>query len=517
MLHPHSSMIPKFPLILTLLVGGVFTWMWSTDHTFRAASVMLLIPLYLLLMALWWALHKKGLRLRRLGFFALGIAVIWGLFKYVIRYDGSADGSAMPSLTWRWQKPEALPALKAAVADAATTPSTAPAGAADMPRFFGLKGDGAYPEPSWHTDWAAHPPREAWRIKVGDGWAGFAVAGGRALTQEQRGEEEYVTCYDLATGKLLWAHADKARFDEPMGGIGPRATPTVDLAHNAVLVLGARGLLNCLDLATGKPRWTKDVLKDCESTKDPEWGKSTSPLIVGENVIASGGDKGITLAAYRIADGQLVWKAGEDGGSYSSPVLATVAGREQIVSVNANSVTGHDPATGAVLWKFDWPGMFPKVCQPVLVTPERILVTTSYGLKSNLLEIKADAAGKMTATPVWSSSAPRTKFSSPSVVGGHAYALDEGTFSCVDLATGERVWREGRYGFGQQIKLGDQWLLVQAEKGFVALVKANPEKLEEVSKLPALSSKTWNPPTLAGRWLLVRNDKEAVCYELPAR
>ncbi|WP_395751063.1 PQQ-binding-like beta-propeller repeat protein [Prosthecobacter sp.] len=509
-------MIPKFPLILTLLVGAVFAWLWSTDHTFRAASVMLLLPLYLLLLGLWWALHKSGVRLKRLGLFILGVIVIGGGARLLLRYEGSADGSAMPSLGWRWQKQEVLPSLKGN-AEAAPGPSATPPGAADMPRFLGAKGDGVLPDPGWQTDWKAHPPREVWRIKVGDGWAGFAVVGGRAITQEQRGTEEYVTCYDLATGKLLWSHADETRFDEPMGGIGPRSTPTVDVQENVLFSLGAKGLLNCLELSTGKVRWSKDVLKDGASTKSPEWGKSAAPLLVGEYVVCSGGDKGESLIAYRRKDGQVAWTAGEDGGSYSSPVLLTLAGREQIVNLNANSVTGHDPASGAVLWSFEWPGMFPKVGQPVQVTPERIFITSSYGLKSHLLEIKADAGGKLSATSVWESKAPRTKFSSASVFGTHAYALDEGTFCCVDLTTGERGWREGRYGFGQQIRVGEQWMLVQAEKGFVALVKASPEKLEEVSRLEALSSKTWNPPTLAGRWLLLRNDHEAVCYEVPAK
>ncbi len=284
-----------------------------------------------------------------------------------------------------------------------------------------------------------------------------------------------------------------------------------------VFTMGSKGLLNCLDLTTGKLRWSKDVLKEGGTTKSPEWGKSAAPLMVGDKIVCSGGDNGATLIAYRRSDGQFVWKAGEDGGSYSSPVLMTLAGREQILSVNSNSVTGHDPASGAVLWKFDWPGFFPKVCQPVQVTPERILITTSYGLKSNLLEIKPAADGKLTVSSIWAASAPRTKFSSASVFGTHAYALDEGTLCCVDLTTGERGWREGRYGFGQQIRLGESLMLVQAEKGFVALVKANPAKLEEVSRLEALNAKTWNPPTLAGRWLLLRNDREAVCFELPAK
>ena len=507
-------MIPKFPLFLTLLIGGFLAWLWVTDHVFRSAGLMIFIPLWLFLMGLWWALHRSGLRLKRLGLFVLGTIACVAAFRSLVRYEGSADGSAFPSLAWRWEHHKILPELRSGDA---TVPSATPAGVADMPRFLGAKGDGVLPEPDWQTEWKAHPPREVWRIQVGDGWAGFAVAGGRALTQEQRGAEEYVTCYDIATGKLLWSHADTTRFDEPMGGIGPRSTPTVDVAQSTVFTMGAKGLLNCLDLTTGKLRWSKEILKESGTTKSPEWGKSAAPLIVGDNVVCSGGDNGTTLLAYRRSDGQPAWKVGDDGGSYSSPVLMTLAGREQIVSVNSNSVTGHEPASGSVLWKFDWPGMFPKVCQPVQVTPERILITSSYGLKSHLLEVKPGTDGKMTVSSVWEAKAPRTKFSSASVCGTHAYALDEGTLCSVDLATGERGWREGRYGFGQQIRLGAQWMLMLAEKGYVALIKANPEKLEEVSRLEALHGKTWNPPTLAGRYLIVRNDREAVCFELPAK
>jgi len=504
-------MIPKFPFFLTLIIGGVTAWLWITSNVMRSISVMLLLPLWLLLMGLWWALRQRGARLKRLGVVTLCVV----LFVTLFRYDGSADGSAFPSLAWRWQKRASLPALHNIAGSSATT--TAPAGVADMPRFLGANGDGVLPEPNWQMDWKAHPPREVWRIAVGDGWSGFAVAGGRAVTQEQRGEEECVTCYDIGTGKLLWSHADKVRFDEAMGGIGPRATPTIHLTQDVVFTVGATGLLNCLDLATGAMRWQRETLKETEARKNLQWGKSSSPLLAGETVICSGGEGGTSLIAYRQKDGEIAWKAGSDGGSYSSPVLLTLAGREQIVNVNNGSVTGHDPADGTVLWRFEWPGMFPKVGQPVQVTSDRILITSSYGVKSHLLEIKTGSDGKMTATSLWSSSAPRTKFSSASVIGAHAYAADEGTFCCVDLTNGERVWREGRYGFGQQIRIGASMMLVQGEKGFVTLVKANPERLEEVSRLEALHSKTWNPPTLAGRWLLVRNDAEAVCFELPTK
>jgi len=169
-----------------------------------------------------------------------------------------------------------------------------------------------------------------------------------------------------------------------------------------------------------------------------------------------------------------------------------------------------------VLWSFPWSGDYPKVCQPIAAGPDRILVTSSYGRMSHLLEVKPAAGGTFSCTAVWASKSPRTKFSSASVIDGFAYGIDEGTLACIDLATGERRWREGRYGFGQHVLVGGL-LLIQAEPGFIALVKPKPDRPEELARIPALTSMTWNPPTLAGRWLLVRNDREIVCFELNAK
>jgi outer membrane protein assembly factor BamB len=347
---------------------------------------------------------------------------------------------------------------------------------------------------------------------VGLGWSSFAVLGRRAITQEQRGEEECVTCYDVVTGKLLWSHADKALFAEDMGGHGPRATPTIQPATGLAFTMGATGVLNCLDVATGALKWTRAVLADPKAD-NIQWGKSDSPLLHGDWVIVTGGKKGPTLLAYRQDNGEPVWTSGEDAACYSTPAVFTLAGREQFVSVNQTTVTGHDIATGAMLWSYSWPGDFPKVTQPILAGADRVLVTSSYGIKSHLLEIKADSSGKLACTSLWSSSAPRTKFSSPTILDGQAIGIDEGTFASVDLADGKRGWREGRYGYGQHLQLGDL-LLIQSEPGPVVLARVSKEKLTELGRIGALSSKTWNFPALAGNWLLVRNDREAVCYEL---
>lgn len=505
--------LPLFPLIVVLLVSSVIAWMFATGHILRSFGSLGLVLLAAILISFWWALHLRGRRLKRLGIVVAVMLVAGFGGAATLRYDGSADGTALPSLAWRWSKPDA-PALEALHSQAATTTDLGPVpeNLGEWTRFMGPGGDGMLPAAKWKTDWAANPPREVWRQPVGLGWSGFAVLGRRAVTQEQRGEEECITCYDVVTGKLLWSHADQAIFVEGMGGNGPRATPSINAATQLVYTTGATGILNCLELATGKLRWTRQVLNEAGAA-NIKWGKSNAPLLHGEFVIVSGGDKGPALLAYRQDNGVPVWKAGEDAACYSTPTVHTLAGREQLVSVNQTSVTGHDIVSGTVLWSFDWPGDFPKVTQAVPAGSDRVLITSSYGVKGQLLEIKKDAGDKLACSVVWSSSHPRTKFSSATVLDGHAYGLDEGMLCSVDLANGERGWREGRYGYGQHLQVGDM-LLIQSERGPVVLAKATPEKLTELGRIEALSSKTWNPPTLAGNWLLVRNDREAVCYEL---
>ena len=209
-----------------------------------------------------------------------------------------------------------------------------------------------------------------------------------------------------------------------------------------------------------------------------------------------------------------VWTAGTDAASYASPTVAELAGRRQVVSLNANTVTGHDLDTGKILWSWDWPAKMPKSASAQPVGGDRLLVTASYGMGSAVIEIaKGDGPDEFTASKVWKNLQMKTKISNVCMRDEYAYGLDEGRLACVEVATGKRIWRGTNYGYGQNLRAGEH-LIVQAERGYVALVKASPEEFTEVARIDALDGKTWNNPALAGEYLLVRNDREAVCFRV---
>ena len=133
-----------------------------------------------------------------------------------------------------------------------------------------------------------------------------------------------------------------------------------------------------------------------------------------------------------------------------------------------------------------------------------------------LLHVKAGADGSLSVAEVWKNRNMKSEFSNIVARGGFIYGLDDGILACVDSATGDRKWKDGRYGHGQLVLVYDL-LLVQTEQGPITLVEANPSTHREVARLNGLSAKTWNTPALAGEFLLVRYDQEAVCYQLPRR
>ena len=365
------------------------------------------------------------------------------------------------------------------------------------------------------TDWSATPPVELWRRAIGPGWSSVAVGGGRLYTQEQRGDDEVVACYDAATGAPVWTHLDHARFFESNGGAGPRGTPT--LSGGRVYTLGATGLVNALDAGDGKVLWSRDATADIEAIpsmggaakKLPDWGFSSSPLVVDDLVIVAMAGQ---LVAYDLATGERRWVGPKGGVSYSSPQLATIGGVPQVLLASGAGLTSFAPADGTLLWEHKWKG-FP-IVQPALVA-DGLLVAIASDSGTRRLAVRHGAAD-WTVEPRWTSPALKPYFNDFVVHDGYVYGFDGRILACIDLQDGQRKWKGGRYGNGQLVLLAEQdLLLVLSEEGEIALVKAAPDRFEELARLPAVQGKTWNHPVLVSDVLLVRNGEEMAAFRLP--
>ena len=142
---------------------------------------------------------------------------------------------------------------------AATTIDLATTTPSDFPQFLGPARSNWIAGPDLAREWTGDEPKLLWKRPIGAGWSAFAAVNGYAVTLEQRGEEEWVTCYEIATGNPVWGHATKARHENPLGGIGPRSTPTIH--QGRVYALGATGILRCIDGANGKLLWQDDLQK----------------------------------------------------------------------------------------------------------------------------------------------------------------------------------------------------------------------------------------------------------------
>lgn len=380
--------------------------------------------------------------------------------------------------------------------------------------FRGPNRDGRYEQMAISTTWPAAGLPLVWRQPVGGGYSSFAIAEGRAFTIEQRRNREVATAYDLATGRELWAHAWDAEFRETMGGDGPRATPTWH--EGRVYVLGAEGELRCLDARTGHRIWSRNILTDTQA-QNLKWGMAASPLIADDKVIVlPGGTNGKSVAAYNKLTGAPVWTALDDAQAYTSPMVVTLAGQRQLVVVSARRAMGLTVGAGALLWEFPWITQFDvNVAQPIVIGGNRVFLSAGYGHGAALLEIARTDAG-FAVKNLWSSNRMKNKFTTSVLHDGYLYGLDESILACIDAQTGELKWKGGRYGFGE-VALASGHVIVTTESGEVALVRATPERFEEVSRFQAISGKTWNHPAFADGYLLVRNETEMACFRIGAK
>lgn len=496
----------RWGAVVLMIIALAATWPFLHKSMRLMPFVAYIIPVLSLAFVVWAvASHRLSDRPRRAAMVATILLAcgVWTLLR-----TGGVTGDFRSDFAWRWaETPEER--LLAQAGDEATALPSVPAVAetgADWPGFRGPDRDGIIRGVRIETDWSASPPVELWRRLIGPGWSSFAVRGDLLYTQEQRGDDEVVSCYKVTTGEPVWRHREAARFWESNSGAGPRGTPT--LSGGRVYTLGATGILNVLDAGDGTVVWSRNAASDT-NTKVPTWGFSSSPLVVDDIVIVAVAG---SLIAYDLATGDPRWSNPAGGDCYSSPHLLHIDGVTQILLQNEAGTTSVTPTDGTLLWEHLWPGH--PIVQPTLIANGDILISADE--RSGVRRIAvAHGPGGWTVEEHWTSTRLKPYFNDSVVHNGHAYGLDGHSLACVDVEDGARKWKGGRYGRGQFVVLADQdLLLVLSEKGELALVEAVPDQFTELARFPAIEGKTWNHPVLVGDVLLVRNAQEMVAFRL---
>lgn len=508
MSYSHSFRKPRWKLLVILQLILMSFWMGlrnvpKLEEAGAVGAVDLLFVILIVVAPLIWLLFLSRLpwNVRLIGSIAL-IALL-ALFKM----DGHT-GSFFPQFSWRWSKKSAteIPEITGKVAEEGTIIVTE--GQENFPRFLGAQMRNWIQGSLLPKDWPQSSPKELWRKQIGEGWAAFSVAGGYAYTMEQRGTQETTLCYELRTGNVVWVHGEDVRFEESMGDDGPRSTPTV--VDGKVFSLGATGILNCLDARTGERFWGKDILAEAQH-QIPTWAKSCAPLVVDGKVIVSLGKEATqNLAAYDVKSGALIWRSGDYSSSYASPVLATLAGKRQIVAYQQMSVGGYDIESGEVLWSFEVGGRQGNCASPLIVG-DTVVVSKGYGHGTHRIGIRKNEGG-FEATEMWKSLKLKAKFANMVIKDGYLYGLNDGRMTCLNLEDGKASWRGSNFGHGQLLGVGNH-MIVQTENGPLKILELNPKREVVVQTIDALEHRTWNHPVLAGNILLVRNDREAVAFE----
>jgi outer membrane protein assembly factor BamB len=482
----------------------------------RSMAMSISIMLAILVVAI-WVLFLSGMRwISRIAIVAVAAGLVFGTMRWP-----QFQGNLSPIFRFRWQHAD-----RTAPGSAEQVPIPEPT-PADYPEYRNRNRDGVVTGLKLDPGWAIHPPKKLWELSLGEdaGYGGIAVVGPSAVTIEQIGPNEAVVCYDADTGKERWKYEYEALFSEAMGGNGPRTTPTI--ADGDVYAYGATGHLVRLDGKTGKPKWAVETLAGRNVVY---WGASGSPLVYDRFVVVNPGRNraglskesepgtGPAVVAYDRETGKVAWESGDRQAGYSSPQLATISGTRQILVFDGVGLGSLDPETGKEFWFFEWAPADPdvNVAQPLVFDDGRVFISSGYGKGCTMLTVSKTKDG-WGVKELWSNNRLKSKFANPVRRGEAIYGIDEsaGSLVCLDAANGKVNWKEGRFGNGQVLLVGD-FILLESETGKLVMVEANPEKWNEVASFQALrGNKNWNYLTAARGRAYVRNHEMMACYELP--
>jgi len=392
---------------------------------------------------------------------------------------------------------------------AANSPAPPP-----WPQWRGPTRDGQVAGTTWPGNLQGDSLQPLWRITLGPSYSGPVVSGELVFTTETKNKEvEAVSAVDRQTGKTRWSVEWPGAISVPLfaksSGDWIRSTPAYDGEY--LYVAGMRDVLVCLVAKTGQERWRVDFVKEAKSPV-PDFGFVCSPLVDNDAVYVQAG---ASVAKLNKQTGAILWRTLADeggmfGSAFSSPILADLLGKRQLIVQTRQKLAGVDPQTGDVLWSQVVPsfrGM--NILTPVVVGDA--IFTSSYQNKSWLYRI-AREQDRFTVSEAWNNKA-QGYMSTPVVVDGYAYLhLGNQRFTCINLKNGERTWTSQTFGkYASLVVQGDR-ILALDQQGVLLLIKANPEKFELLDSRKVSDAETWAHLAISGEQLFVRELDALAAY-----
>ena len=385
----------------------------------------------------------------------------------------------------------------------------AAAGAAqDWPEWRGPRRDGSAEGWQEPTSWPERLARK-WQATAGAGHSSPVVAGGHVYLHSRQAEEEVVSCFDLATGKVLWSDRYAAPYTmNPAAtghGKGPKSTPVA--SGGRVFMLGISGILSCYDAASGKVVWRNDNASEFPVTA-PHFGTAMSPVVDRGVLIAhvGGPDRG-ALRAFEAATGKVRWSWKGDGPAYASPLVVDLAGVRQVVTQSQTKIVSVNAATGELLWSVPLLTSYVQNIVTPVVHRDRVIFS---GLDKGVFALRpAPGAGGWTTEKVWENPEVSFYMSTPILRGDLLIGLshkNKGQLVVLDAGTGTKLWAgEGRMGENAALVSAGSSVLVLTSVGELIVARASTKGLQETRRYTVSSAATWAHPVPTARGILVKD------------
>lgn len=394
----------------------------------------------------------------------------------------------------------------------------------EWPRWRGPGADGRWNPPELPADFAGRTPRELWRIKIGGGFGGVTLAGGRVYVMDYatQPEQERVLCFDAKDGRQLWAQSWPVAYGKMDYGTGPRASVVIDGAgaDARAYALGATGVASCLEAGTGRVVWQHDTQK-VFGAKMSTWGFAASPLIWKDSVILHvAAQPGGSLLALEKKTGRELWRAGTDPAGYCTPQIVEHAGKVRLIHWGPEHIGSFDPDTGAEHWRHAYKVTYGvSIAQPLCA--DGIVAVSGYWHGTKAFRL---GGGVREAKLVWEQEKEICGLmSAPLHKNGRAFILDKAKgLTCFDIATGKVLWADDNKLSPPDHNPQFSMVWLDEAHDLIALLNASGELVyarltgsgaEELARHQIIG-KTWAHPAFAGNRIYARSDTAIVACEL---